>query len=394
MPTRQAQAFISQFHNPFVERAATEAHRGLVDHYVGKGFSAAEAETRSVRLLNEIYVRSLPVPQQPDAVFNAGPGGRVDPQRNLHLRNEFLRTHPDTAYGDWDHRSTNFINQKFPFGSLKPGEEHVKLSLFNFNSGLVAMHAAREGKNIVPFVAGLHQSRSPDSIWAKTEFPTFLYEVRKHAVAANAQIAGMPAYELARSVSTNHMHSPELIFALSRRIGAELGDATRFDPSLALQGKQVAVAHDRPGHVAISVQPARWPRMAIENMAPPDSEAPAPTSRPHLHPQAEEHLLAQARGLLGNLEKESGRRDDERIELCARAISSAAVAEGMTAIDGIARGKGSVLVAFQGDPQTDYAKRVSIDASNPAFPAPQAPPVQVPAAQEPPTLDAPQRRVL
>ena len=221
MATPEATNFLSQFDNPYVRKAAEEALQSLTTQNMAEGIPNPEGA--GIATLNKVASFSFaPASGQENAVFNSG--GNV----NFSNRELYLDKNPATAYGDWNLRSTAWIDSSV--------DGAARLPVFNFNSALMAQGAAANGKNFIPFTDGLNASTSPNSIWAKSEFPASLHEALNNPSAANASMLGMPLKQIAQDLGGHNISNPDYIYGLSRTLGAEVGNGRSFDPH-ALAGK-------------------------------------------------------------------------------------------------------------------------------------------------------------
>jgi hypothetical protein len=239
--------FIASLNNPYVERAAADSLHHLIRHNINRGLPDPEAAgLRVLERINSFPLSSI----QPHAVFNSGG------DRNFRNRQDFLSTHPKSAYGDWHLESTKWINDK-----IHPDYGDLRLSLFNFNSALMAKHAALDGKNIIPFTEGLSVIKSPHSIWAGAECTSILYESLNNPKAGGATLLGMDVSIIARSIGSQHLDNPAIIYPLSDSLGKFVGDGKHFDLRV-LDGKEMSITV--PG----GSQAQRWDALLSKDPSP------------------------------------------------------------------------------------------------------------------------------
>lgn len=394
--------FLSNFNNPYVERAAAQSLQHLIRHNIDRGVSDPEAA--GLKVLEHINGLRLSS-SQPNAVFNSGG------DTNFQNRVSFLASHPKSAYGDWHLESTKWINDKIPhdYGDLR-------LSLFNYNSALMAKHAALDNKNIITFTEGLSVVKSPTSIWANAEFTTILHESLNNPKAGGATVLGMNVNALARDIGVQHLDNPGVIYPLSDSLGKVVGDGKQFNLR-ALEGMGVSISVPNAGpsqaylssiaqlssdpsakfYFGFQPLPVRVQEASSVQLTPPSDTAapklsggpaqpvPAPDPRATVvaplptqttvtasgvvaqplindrtHP--DNKLFQQALDGVNQLDRQQHRASDVHSEQLAAALAAAAHRNDLKQIDHVELSKDNIHVfAIQGDPKAIDRRQISVN---------------------------------
>lgn len=393
--------FLSSFDNPYVERAATQSLQHLIRHNIDRG--VGDPEAAGLKVLEQINGFRLSS-SEPNAVFNSG--GRD----NLNNRISFLASHPTRAYGDWHLESTSWINDKIP------GEhKELRLSLFNYNSALMAKHAALDNKNIITFTQGLNLRDHRESIWPNTEFKAILHESLNNPKAGGATLLGMNVHALAYSIGNQHLDNASVIYPLSDSLGKVVGDGKQFNLR-ALEGMGVSISIPNAGpsqaymssiaqlssdpstkfYFGFQPLPERVQDASSVKLTPPDTSAPklsggptqsVPTPDPRAtvvgplptqttvtaptvvtqplindrtHP--DNKLFQQALAGVNQLDRQQHRASDVHSEQLAAAVATAASRNDLKQIDRVELSKdGTHVFAIQGDPKAIDHRQISVN---------------------------------
>lgn len=396
--------FIAQLNNAPVEKAAVDTMQRLIRHHTKLGESDPEATSLSILQ----HLKTFPyAASQPNAVFNSGGN------QNFERRENYLASNSRTAYGDWDLPSTHWISKNFTGSDAD--SRSLRLSLFNLNSALMAQGAALENKNIIPFTEGLSVIKSPESIWARAEFPALLQESLNNPKTNQTTIIGLPVTVLTKELGQPHLENPHVIYPMSHAFGVVVGDGTHLSPrvlenhdlTIKLRDlrtsslESVSLAHFTPDSAQkfyFGFQPiqqihsiptastsAQWqPASAIPSQSvmpsTPGTSGPqtsmlgaTPTqttiSVPNLAPERlindrahpENALFQQALSGVHQLDAQQGRKSDVHSEQLAAALTVAAHRDGLKQIDHVQLSADSKhAFAIEGDPKALSHRQTSV----------------------------------
>jgi|GEM_PF-4313462 len=214
----------------------------VAEHQQLGSVSLPVAQEKAIAELNEITKRSFsPTHGKTDAVFNSGG------LENFDAREKFLGRTPK-SFGDWDLQggSTQWIRDNIQGKS--------RLPFFAFNSALLAQNVALDPsvRVIVPFTDGLTQAKSPNSIWAKHEFPTILHEASQ---GANPNLMGVSGKHIVEKIGASNIDKPEVVFPLSRALGSLVKDGMGLDTSVSVGSRLLEGDPVRPGEFTVKPAP-------------------------------------------------------------------------------------------------------------------------------------------